>query len=78
MKDAALQAWKPCPSAGRLCRAPTRVELPFLVAAELVELGEAQQLAAGDLVEAEPVDEAHPHAPDERPDAAVVVVVRGG
>ncbi|HUL66873.1 MAG TPA: hypothetical protein VLW55_19895 [Burkholderiaceae bacterium] len=30
---------------------------------------------AGDVVQAEPVDESHPEAADERPDAAVVIVV---
>ena len=52
------------------------VKLPFVVASELVELREAQQLAAGDIMKTEPVDEPHPHAADERPDAAIVVVVR--
>src|SRR5688572_23843313 len=52
------------------------VELPLVVAAELVELREAQQLTAGDVMKTEPVDESHPHAADKRPDAAVVIVMR--
>ncbi len=52
------------------------VEFPLLIFAEPVELRELEQLAAGDFVKAEPVNEPHPHAADEGPDAAVVIMPR--
>lgn len=44
------------------------VEFPFLTFSQVVELGEFQQFAAGNFVEAKTVKETHPHAADERPD----------
>src|SRR6185437_16357741 len=46
------------------------VEFPVLVFAETIDLRELEQFPAGHIAQTQPVDEAHPHATDERPDAA--------
>lgn len=43
------------------------VEFPLPVLAEPFELRQLEQFAAGDFVQAEPMDEPHPRAADERP-----------
>jgi len=51
------------------------VELPLVACAELAESGQLDQLSPGKIAYSELVDVANPKAADERPDAAVVIVI---
>src|SRR5688572_1701524 len=62
--------------AHRTARAAVKpfVEFPVVVFADTICMREFEQFSAGHIPQSEAMDEAHPHAANEWPDAAVVIV----
>ena len=51
------------------------VKFPFLIPTQLIELGESQKFTTSHFVKTKPVNETHPHATDEWPYSAVMIMM---